>query len=98
MKKGATLAKGVTASSVGLLGAGLLVALIAVLDADVSGSGMLDVPVFLLSWAWLLAPPATCVAGIILARRARSRWLLVVNSVVLAIWALSTAYLMTLHG
>lgn len=93
-----TLAKGFTLASAGLLAGAVLVGLLAVFGADVSGSSILDVPVFVLGWAWLLLPPATCLAGILLSWRARASRLLAVNAGVLVLWAGSTTYLMTLSG
>lgn len=98
MSTSRTLARGLTAANGALLGGAVLLLVLGSAGANLSSSSVLDAPAFALAWAWLLAPPVTGVAGIALARLARSGRLLAANAAVLALWAASTAYLIRLTG
>jgi hypothetical protein len=67
-------------------------------DLSLGGGSLLDVGVFLLAWAWILAIPLTAGAALVLALRLRQRWACWLHGLLLALWAASVVWILLAPG
>jgi hypothetical protein len=65
---------------------------------SMGGSSFLDVSIYLLAWAWVLATPFTAVTALVIALKLRRRWAWWLHGIVLVLWGATVVFILLAPG